>query len=166
MIWYGLRAFANIFFFGVFHPYLHLAILHILFQPITVQLIDFRKNLMYQFRNVSCYITTNCTRIDKQYSPHPVPMSFWLLKAPIIHQACLDTLCTMLIGHTTFPNFLHSTFQQWHWSPHNVDINNSSIHGSQFRKEVISHQFVMSKSLIFVPDFSIYLYKCILFYYI
>ena len=31
--------------FCVFHPYIYLAILHLLFQPITVQLIAFRKAL-------------------------------------------------------------------------------------------------------------------------
>ena len=81
-------------------------------------------------------------------------------------QACLDTLCKLLIGHTTFPSFLQPTFQQLHWSPYHMDINNSSIHGSRIRKWIISHHFIMSKSPTFVHDFSIYLYQCILFYYI
>ena len=164
MIWCRPCVLTN-FFFCVFHLYLHLAILHLPFQPITVQSIAFRKNLIYQFRNVSHYITSNCIRIDKQYSPHPVSMSFWLWQSPIICQAHLDTLHTMLIGHTTFSGFPHPTFHQWHWSPYNVDFNNSLIHGSRFRKEVISHQFVMSKSLIFMSDFSTYMYQCILMDY-
>ena len=85
------------------------------------------------------------------------------LTSPNYQPSTLDTLCTMLVGHTTFPSFLHPTFRQWHWSPHNVDINNSSIHGSQFRKEVISYWYIVSKSLIIMPDFSMYLYQCILF---
>ena len=91
-----------------------------------------------------------------------------------------------------FPGFLHPIFGQWHWYPHNVDIeniinillkhsnwqkrefpwwgnvdiNNSLIHGSWFRKEVLSYQFIASKSLIIIPNFSISLHQCILFYYV
>ena len=121
---------------------------------------------MYKLQKVSCYITSNCIRIDSHYSPLPVPISLWLLQAPNYHPSTLDTLCTMLIGHITLHSFPHPTFWQWYWSPHKVDINNSLIHGSWFRKEVISYQFIVSKSLIIMPDFSIYLYQCILFYYI
>ena len=72
----------------------------------------------------------------------------------------------MLIGHTTSPSFPWLIFWQWHCSPHHMDIYNSRIHGSWFRKQVISHRFIMSKSPIFVHDcnFSVYLYQCILFY--
>ena len=69
----------------------------------------------------------------------------------------------MLTGYTIFPSFLWPTFWQWHWSPHNRDINNPSIHGSQFRKDVISYWFVASKSLVIVPNFGTYLHQCVLF---
>ena len=121
---------------------------------------------MNKFRQVPCYITSNCIRIDSQYSPCPVPMSLWLLWAPNYHPGTPDTLCTMLIGHTTFPRFQHPIFRQWHWSPYNVDINNSSIYGSWFRKEVISYWFIASTSLIIMPNFSISLHQCILFCYV
>ena len=83
-----------------------------------------------------------------------------------IPQACLDTLCQMFIGCTTFPSFPWPTFQQCHWSPHHVDIYNSQIHGSQFRKQVISYCFILSKSPILMHDFSISLYQEVLFYFI
>ena len=103
---------------------------------------------MCKFSNVSHSITWNCIGIDSQYPPCPVPMSLWLWQAPNYHPSTLDTLCAMLIGQTTFPSFLHPTFWQWHWCPHNMDIYNSQIHGSQFREYVISYCFVMSKSHI------------------
>ena len=93
-------------------------------------------------------------------SPHVI----LTLTSPNYQPSTLDTFCTMLISHTTFPSFPHPIFWQWHWSPHNVDIYNSQIHGSWFREYGISYHFVMSQSLIFVHAFSIYLYQCILFY--
>ena len=149
-----------------FHLHLHLPIFASPLPAPGSKINSLENNFIYQFRCVSHYIISNCIRIDRQYSPHPVPMSFWLLQAPNYHPSTLDTLHTLLIGHTTFPSFSHPTFQQWHWSPHKVDINNSLIHGSRFRKEVISYWFIVSKSLIIMPDFSINLYQCILFYYI
>ena len=121
---------------------------------------------MNKFWQVSHYITSNCIRIDSQYSPHSVPMLLWLFQTPNYHPSTPDTLHTMLIGHTTSPSFPCPTFGQWHWSPHNVDINNSLIHGSWFRKEVVSYWFIVSKSLVIIPNFSISLHQCILFYYV
>ena len=83
-----------------------------------------------------------------------------------IPQACLDKLCKMLIGHTTFPSFLCPIFWQCHWSPYHVDIYISQIHGSQFRKRVILHGLILSKSPVLMHYFSISLYQCILFYFI
>ena len=83
-----------------------------------------------------------------------------------IPQACLDTLWQMLIGHTTFPSFPWPTFWQCHWSPHHVDIYNSQIHGSQFRKQVILYHFVLSKSPILIHEFNRSLFQGVLFYFI
>ena len=105
----------------------------------------------------------NCLRINSQYSPHPVPISLWIWKTPNYHPSTFDTIRNMLTGYTIFPSFPQPTFWQWHWSPHNMDINNSSINGSWFRKEVISYQFIASKSLVIMPNFSAYLHQCILF---
>ena len=150
-------------FFFLSHPYPHHAILHPLLQHTTTHSIAFRnKNFMNMFRQVSHYITSNCIRIDSQYLPWPVPRLLWLLQAPDYHPSTPDTLCTMLIGYTTFPSFPCPIFRQWHCSPHNVDINNSSIHGSWFRKEVI----IAPKSLAIIPSFNISLHQCILFYYV
>ena len=121
---------------------------------------------MNKFGQVSCYITSNWIRIDSQYSPHSVPMLALTLPNPKLSSQHTWHTLHQLIGHTTFPRFLHPTFRQWHWCPHNVDINNSSIHGSRFRKEVVSYQFFVSKSLVIIANFSISLHQCILFYYV
>ena len=121
------------------HPYSH----HAIFTSPTPAhyntLYSSWKNFMNKLRQMSLSITSNCIRIDSQYSPHPVPMSLWLLQALNYHPSTPDMLQTMLIGNTTFPSFPHPTFWQWHWSLHNIYINNSSIHGSWFREEVISY---------------------------
>ena len=39
------------------------------------------------------------------------------LGKPNTTQACLDTLCWMLIGHHIFQSFPQPTFWQCHWSP-------------------------------------------------
>ena len=108
----------------------------------------------------------NCIRINSQYSLHPAPISLWTWQTPNYHPSTFDTIYNTLTGYTTFPGFLQPTFRQWHWSPHNVDNNNSLIHGSHFKKEVISYQLVASKSLVIIPHFCISLHQCILFYYV
>ena len=92
----------------------------------------------------------NCLRINSQYSPCPVPVSLWTWQTQTYHPSTFDTICNMLTDYTNFPKFPQPSFQQWHWSPHNMDMNNSSIHGSQFRKEAISYQFIASKSLVII----------------
>ena len=111
----------------------------------------------------------NYLKLKKNWQAELTSSSFYViltLEKSNIPQACLDTLCQMLIGHTTFPSFLWPTFWQCYWSPHHMDIYNSQIHGSQFRKQVISHCFILSKSPISMHDFSISLYQCVLFYFI
>ena len=102
MVWYGPPVFMN---FYIFHPHFHLPILHLLFQTTTVQSIAFRKNFTHKFRNMSCYVTSNCIRIDSQNSPHPVPMSFWLLQAPIINQAHLKHFAPCWLATLIFQVF-------------------------------------------------------------
>ena len=129
--------------------------LHLLFQLNTLQSIALEKLYVPILKYVMLYylkLHMNWQSVLTLSSSHVI----LTLKGPNYQPGTLDTLHTMLIGHTTFPSFLHPTSWQWHWSPHNVDINNSSIHGSWFRKEVISYQFIMSKSLIIMPDFSMY----------
>ena len=137
--------------FYIFHLSFHFAILHLLFQPHHSTINSLQKNLMYKFRNVSCYITSNCIRIDRQYSPHPVPMSFWLLQGPIINQAHLAHFAPCWLATLLFQVFNIPLSGNDIGLHHNVDINNSLIHGCWSRKEVISHQFLMSKSLIIMP---------------
>ena len=60
---------------------------------------------MYQFRRVSHYITSNCIRIDRQYSPYPVPMMFWLLWALIINQAHLTHFAPCWLATLLFQVF-------------------------------------------------------------
>ena len=86
------------------------------------------------------------------------------LASPNYQPSTLDIFCITLIGHTTFPSFPHPTSQQWHWSPHNVDIYNSQIHGSWFMEHIISYHFVMSKSCIFGMFSAYNLHQWILFY--
>ena len=119
---------------------------------------------MYKFIHESCFIIS---KLHKNWQTVPTSSSSHVvltLASPNYQLSKLDTFHIMLIGHTTFPSFLHPTSQQWHWSPHNVDINNSQIHGSQFREHVLSYHFIISKSHIFAHVFYIYLYQWILFY--
>ena len=113
------------------------------------------------------FTCSNYTKIEEELtnSTHlvdfPCHNDSWKLEIP---QAHLDTLCYMIIGHVTFPSFLQPTFWQCHWSPCHMDIYNSQISDYQFRKSAILFHFILSKSLLIMHDFSLKLYKCILFY--
>ena len=47
-----------------------------------------------------------------------------------------------------------------------MDIYNFQVHGSQFRIQVISHHFIMSKAPVLMHDFSIGLHQYVLFYFL
>ena len=100
---------------------------------------------MYQFRTVSYYITSNCIRIDRQYSPCPVPMSSWLLQAPTINQAHLTHfapcwLATLLFQVFCIPISSNDIGLHTMWiliTPQFMVLNSE--------KKVISHRLIMSK---------------------
>ena len=102
MIWYGPCVVTNFYIFPCAFPQSYL---HPLSQPTTTQWIAFRKNFIHQFRNVSCYITSNYIRIDRQYSPHPVHNVIWLLQAPIINQAHLSHFVPCWLATLLFQDF-------------------------------------------------------------
>ena len=162
MIWYGPRAFINFFSPSLFPPHYFKSLL----QHTTTHSIAFRNTLWMSLDKchailpqIASELTVNTHLVQSPYRSNSS-------KPQIVIQAHLTYFCTMLISHTTLPGFPHPTFRQWHWSPDDVDINNSLIHGSQFRKEVVSYWFIVSKSLVIIPNFSISLHQCILFYYV
>ena len=118
---------------------------------------------MYQFRNVSCYIILNWTRIDKQYSSCPVPMSFWLLKPHISHRHALTHFATCWLAtllSQVFCNPLSNNGIGLHTMCICITPRFMVLKSGNKWSHIIS---LCQKSPIFVHDFSIYLYQCILF---
>ena len=118
------------FLFYVFHLYLHLAYSLSHFNPFHNSLVPFRITLCTNLTMFHATLNKNWQAALTSSSSHVI----LTLGTSNIPQPCPDTLCKLLIGHTTFPSFPQPTFWQWLWSPYHMDINNSMIHGSQFRK--------------------------------
>ena len=78
-----------------------------------------------QFFCASFYtlLLPNCFRIKSVLTSSSSHVVVNLL-APNYNPSTFDTIHNMLNGYNIFPSFPWHNFQQWHWSPHNTDINN------------------------------------------
>ena len=143
----------------IFHPYLTTLFFCILHSS-TPQC-PHLKTLCASLAMCHALLLQNCLRIRSVLTSSSSHVVVNLL-APHYHPSTFDTIHNMLNGYNIFPSFPWPTFQQWHWSPHNMDINNPWFMVLKSEKDIISYQFVASKSLIIILKSSTYSHQCIL----